>query len=218
MRSDGRGAKMPADDDRRRAGRRGAVNDARRGLILDAARVVFEEEGLEGAGMRAIAARAGYTAAALYFHFPSKEAVYAAVLEASLDRLVAEVGAAVGPLRAPARRLVGAALAFYDFYAANPRDLDLGFYLFRGGMRQRGLSRDMDARLNARLLDALAPIGAAARDLGASDQAARAATASLFAHASGLLLLAHTGRMRLFGCDARRDMQHYAEATAASLR
>lgn len=206
----------------RRAGGRDAVNDARRALILEAALAVFEAEGLEGASMRAIADRAGYTAAALYFHFASKEAVYAAVLEASLDRLIAAVTDAVAPLRAPSRRMVAAALAFYDFYAANPRDLDLGFYLFRGGMRRRGLSRELDGRLNARLLEALSPIAAAAREAGAGEADAKAATASLFAHASGLLLLAHTGRLELFGAglfggDARRDMQRYVEQMAGTI-
>jgi Bacterial regulatory proteins, tetR family len=67
-----------------REGRREAVSEHKRGLILKAAREIFEAEGLEGASLRAIAARAGYTPAALYFHFDSKEAIYAQVLLASL--------------------------------------------------------------------------------------------------------------------------------------
>ncbi|MFY0116404.1 helix-turn-helix domain-containing protein, partial [Acinetobacter baumannii] len=59
------------------ASRRQAVSDMKRGLILEAARRVFVAEGLEGASLRAIAAEAGYTPAALYFHFDSKEAIYA---------------------------------------------------------------------------------------------------------------------------------------------
>jgi hypothetical protein len=38
--------------------------------------------------------------------------------------------------------LRAAALAFFRFYADNPRDLDLGFYLFRGGMKPAGLGRE----------------------------------------------------------------------------
>ena len=45
----------------RRRGRQEAVSEHKRGLILKAAREVFENEGLEGASIRAIAARAGYT-------------------------------------------------------------------------------------------------------------------------------------------------------------
>jgi len=189
-----------------RAARKGAVRDAKRGLILDAALRVFEAEGLEGASMRAIGEAAGYTAAAIYFHFPSKEAIYAALLDRSLDRLIAEVEGAAG-VSQPRQRLEAAALAFFDFYAENPRDLDLGFYLFRGGMRPRGLSPEVDADLNAKLARALAPIQDAARRLGASPRAARALTADAFAHASGLLLLLHTGRIRMFETAPRKLMQ-----------
>src|SRR3712207_8196369 len=37
--------------------------------------------------------------------------------------------------------------SFFDYYGANPRDLELGFYLFRG-MRPRGLSPELDRALN----------------------------------------------------------------------
>jgi AcrR family transcriptional regulator len=55
----------------------GSGRELKRGLILAAARKVFEAEGLDGASLRAIAAEAGYTPPALYFHFDSKEAIYA---------------------------------------------------------------------------------------------------------------------------------------------
>ena len=71
--------------------RQESVSELKRALIVEAARRVFEAEGLEGASLRAIAREAGYTVGALYFHFPNKEAVYGAVLEESLDRLAAAV-------------------------------------------------------------------------------------------------------------------------------
>ena len=40
--------------------------------ILDAARVVFEEHGYQGAGLEAVAKRAGVSRQAIYLHFPSK--------------------------------------------------------------------------------------------------------------------------------------------------
>ncbi|MFA7429588.1 MAG: helix-turn-helix domain-containing protein, partial [Rhodospirillaceae bacterium] len=142
-----------------RATRQHAVKALKRELILDAARQVFEIEGLEGASIRAIAKQAGYTAGAIYFHFPSKEAIYGAVLDESLDRLNTAVSEAVSAAPdTPAGRLAAAALAFFDFYARNPRDLDLGFYLFRGGLQPRGLSNDLDAALNEKLAASLAPI------------------------------------------------------------
>lgn len=201
-----------------RAGRQEAVNELKRSLILDAARRVFEAEGLEGASMRAIAKEAGYTPGAIYFHFPNKEAIYATVLREMLDRLVAGVEAAVAAAHTPQARLRAAALAFFDFFADDPRDLDFGFYLFRGGMRPRGLSSELDAELNSRLAHSLAPIGEAVKELGLLDESARAVTAAAFGHAAGLLLLKHTHRIRMFDCDPRVLMERYVQEVLAQLQ
>jgi len=194
---------------RRRRGRREAVSEHKRGLILKAAREVFEKEGLEGASIRAIAARAGYTAAALYFYFDSKEAVYAELLRVSLSELGRAVDGAVSRTRTPETRLRAAAMAFYQFYADNPRDLDLGFYLFRGGMKPVGLGRERDKALNAALEAALRPIAEAAEAMGATRDEANLVMVDVFAHASGLLLLLHTGRIRMFGASAPALMEDY---------
>ena len=197
--------------ERRRQGRTQAVKELKRTLILDAARKIFEQEGLDGASLRAIAAEAGYTPAALYFHFDSKEAIYAEVLQDSLGSLRDAVGEAAARARTPAERLRAAALAFFRFYAENPRDLDLGFYLFRGGMKPKGLGRERDEQLNRALAAALRPIGEAAETLGASREDADLLIVDAFAHAAGLLLLAHTGRMRVFGASAPELMARYVD-------
>ncbi len=197
--------------------RKQAVSDLKRSLILDAARRVFEAEGLDGASLRGIAAEAGYTPAALYFHFASKEAIYAEVLHESIALLRATMEQAVAEIRLPAERLRQAALAFFRFYAERPRDLDLGFYLFRGGMQPKGLGREHDKALNHAFIRALAPIAEAAVALGASEEEARLITVDIFAHASGLLLLAHTGRMRLFSASASRQMETYLAQQIARL-
>jgi AcrR family transcriptional regulator len=194
-----------------RQGRARAVQELKRGLILDAARRVFEAEGLDGASLRAIAAEAGYTPAALYFHFDSKEAIYAEVLQASLASLRQAVDRAVDRSNEPSERLHAAAIAFFDFYDQNPRDLDLGFYLFRGGMKPKGLGHERDAVLNAGLAAALHPITEAAMALGASGKEANLLTVDAFAHAAGLLLLAHTGRIRMFGASASGLMTRYID-------
>lgn len=192
-----------------RTRRKDAVRDSKRTLILEAALRVFEREGLEGASMRAIGEEAGYTAAAIYFHFESKEAIYGELLSQSLDRLIRRVETvAAGPSR-PRRRLEAAALAFFDFYAENPRDLDLGFHLFRGGMKPRGIARDIDATLNAKLARALAGLGTAVGELGAPTRTVERLTVDIFAHAVGLLLLHHTGRIKMFGNQARKLMQSH---------
>jgi AcrR family transcriptional regulator len=197
--------------------RRKAVNDLKRGLILDAARKLFEAEGLDGASLRAIAAAAGYTPAALYFHFDSKEAIYAEVLQASLAGLQHAVTRAAEGVKAPPDQLRAAAMAFFDYYASNPRDLDLGFYFFRGGMKPRGLGKERDEMLNAALEAALHPICEAAETLGASQEEARLLLVETFAHAAGLLLLAHTGRIRMFDASAPVLMKRFVEEKIAAL-
>jgi AcrR family transcriptional regulator len=201
----------------RKIGRRKAVGELKRELILDAARKVFEADGLDGASLRAIAAGAGYTPAALYFHFESKEAIYAEVLRGSLTNLGQAVSRAVSRAKAPADQLRAAATAFFRYYADNPRDLDLGFYLFRGGMKPQGLGKERDGMLNAALESALQPIADAAQALGARPEEAKSVTADIFAHAAGLLLLAHTGRIRMFGASAPRLMERFVEAKVAAL-
>jgi AcrR family transcriptional regulator len=201
----------------RRSGRQKAVSDLKRGLILDAARKVFEAEGLDGASLRAIAAAAGYTPAALYFHFESKEAIYAEVLRASLANLGQAVERASLRAKSPADRLRGTAMAFFRYYADNPRDLDLGFYLFRGGMKPHGLGKERDDMLNAALEAALIPISEAAQALGARREEARLLMVETFAHAAGLLLLAHTGRMRMFGASAPNLMERFIDSAIVTL-
>lgn len=182
-----------------REARQRAQSDARRALILDAARAAFVELGLEGASLREIARRAGYTPGAIYSYFASKEDVYAALLGESLERVVAEVEAARlrTAAQGPGAIVHATATAFFDFYRDHPRDLDLGFYLFPG-MQPRGLTKDLDRALNARLRDALRPTEAALQALGMSQAASLVEITALFAHMVGLLMLGHTGRIRMF--------------------
>lgn len=199
-----------------RAERRRAVNDYRREIILAAARRIFGEKGLEGASLRAIAKEAGYTHGALYFYYASKEEIYGDLLAGSLDRLQAAVRAAVAERAAPEERLLSAALAFFEYYRDNPCDLDLGFYLFRG-MKPLGLTPELNADLNARLRAVLSELERALGDLGLPAETAERETAALFGHAVGLLLLVHTGRMRLFCLDGRELMTDYVDRLAARL-
>ncbi|MCQ8894958.1 TetR/AcrR family transcriptional regulator [Limnobacter humi] len=178
--------------------RKQAAIDHRRSLILDAARAVFREQGLEAASLREIAKRAGYTPGAIYSYFPGKEDMYGALLAESLQRLQSVVEAAAVRPRLPLRKLQAAALAFYQFYADHPQDLELGFYLFNG-LKPQGLNKNLNAALNAGLLACLQPIQSALQSQGLSEDKAIAETTALFAHSVGLLMLQHTGRIRLFG-------------------
>lgn len=191
--------------------RQQALNDTRRALVLDAARAVFETFGLEGASIREIARRAGYTPGAIYSYFDSKEAIYGALLAESLERLNTAVGQAVPRGRKASALLKAKALAWFGFYAANPRDLDLGFYLVHG-LAPRGLTSDLNQRLNDRLHDGLRPCEEALVLMGMPPQDALRENTALFAHGVGLLLLQHTGRIRMFGQDASELFEAYVDA------
>ena len=56
----------------------------RKALILEAAKQVFSGHGYNGAKTQAIAAAAGVSEALVYRHFPSKEALYRAVLRQTI--------------------------------------------------------------------------------------------------------------------------------------
>jgi AcrR family transcriptional regulator len=185
--------------------RRNLMIDTRRAFVLDAARAVFEESGLEGASVREIAKRAGYTPGAIYSYFPSKEAIYAALIAEALDRLkIAVQSAKQAPanfngfsLNPSARMLVGKSHAWFKFYSANPRDLDLGFYLFHG-LQPRGLTGNLNTQLNAQLISALAPAEQALVSMGLTPEQALTENTGILAQGVGLLVLQHTGRIRLF--------------------
>ena len=205
--------------------RQRAVADVKRSLVLAAARSAFIELGLEGASLREIAKRAGYTPGAIYSYFASKEEVYGALLGESLERLNACVATAVAAPAKPSahsssrsrtapavvRALRAKAMAFFDFYRENPRDLDLGFYLFHG-MQPRGLTPALNERLNARLRDALAPTEQGLIGIGLRTAEARLEVTALFAHIVGLLLMSHTGRIRMFGQASTALFERYLDA------
>lgn len=191
--------------------RQQAMTDSRRALVLDAARAVFDEFGIEGASIREIAKRAGYTPGAIYSYFENKEAIYGALLAESLERLNAVVGSAGQPEEPAAQRLRSKAVGWFGFFARNPRDLDLGFYLVHG-LQPRGLTSELNSKLNGRLQDALAPCEAALRELGLDADAALRENTALFAHGVGLLLLQHTGRIRIFNQQAPALFDHYIDA------
>lgn len=187
-------AKTPDDP---RQLRHQALADVRRELVLNAARSAFFELGMEKTSIREIAHRAGYTPGAIYSYFASKEELYGTLLSESLDRLNEQVQHALDKNASGPDRARATAIAFFDFYRENPHDLDLGFYLFQG-MQPRGLTPELNATLNARLRSALQPTQDALEHLGMSAQQALAEITALFAHIVGLLMLNHTGRIRMF--------------------
>src|SRR4051795_4315092 len=99
-----RGAARGADTgrlDRRTRAARGQGREARDDLLAAALRV-FAERGYGQAGVDEIAAAAGYSKGALYWHFSSKEDLLMTLLEERIDAPMREIVALLGS--APADR------------------------------------------------------------------------------------------------------------------
>lgn len=82
---------------------------ATKAKLIKAARRHFGLHGYEGSSLREIQRMAGVNAAAVHYHFGSKEKLYQAVIDASLDRIQAERIAAfdaIDPSLPPRDRLV----------------------------------------------------------------------------------------------------------------
>ncbi|MEJ2870021.1 TetR/AcrR family transcriptional regulator [Actinomycetospora sp. OC33-EN08] len=77
--------------------RRRLAPEVRRRQVLDAAIEVFSEEGLHGASMDAIAARAGVSKPSVYAHGGTKDELFAACLAREADRLMSTLTTAVLP-------------------------------------------------------------------------------------------------------------------------
>lgn len=184
--------------------------DDRRAHILAAAQRVFEEKGLDGANMRAIAREAGYTPGALYFHYASQEEIYADLLSTSLTRLHAaalEAGAGAATLQ---DRAAARALAFYDYYVTRPEEFSLGFYLFKG-VGPHGLTPELNDRLNAEFRNALSVVYQPLVECGKSAEEALRDLTACVGHGVGLLLLVHTGRIRMFRQDGRALFRDFVD-------
>jgi len=193
--------------------RESTLNQARRTLILDAARSAFFELGLDGASLREIAKRAGYTPGAIYSYFANLEEIYGALLGESLQRLNQAVDSAKtrGTSSSTIELLRAKAEAFYVYYRDNPKELDLGFYLF-DGMQPRGLTPELNQEFNSQLMAALKPVQVQLEVLGLSAEEAVLETSAVFAHIVGVLILNNTGRIRLFKQNPDSLFERYMES------
>ncbi|MBX3025892.1 TetR/AcrR family transcriptional regulator [bacterium] len=115
--------------------------EARRDQVLRAAEALFARGGYHGVGLREIAAQVGIRAPSLFKHFPSKHALYNAVLRNIFTRL-SEVSARLegeGPF---AQRLEEFVYSYVDLVATDPNVSQL---LFRE-MMEHSDEMDPDTR------------------------------------------------------------------------
>ena len=134
---------MPNPMPRRGPARRKPAAD-RRIEVVEAARALFARAGLDSVSMRAVAAEAGVSAAALYLYFPDRHALMVAVCDSIFADLIAMFRAADPPAlaRDPFARLRGFMRAYVDWGIAHPDEYRLLFLIKefheQGGPGHRG--------------------------------------------------------------------------------
>jgi len=196
----------------------GALDSYRRRLIVDAARLVFERVGLEGASIRTIAQAAGCTTGAIYPHFRGKEEIYAALLSESLSAVVRDADHAMGGASTPARAIRRGTLAIYKYYDARPAELSLALHLFNGG-RPNKLGQGLDEALKHQLDGLLALLAEQVRSATRKPflPMVHIEATALFTYLVGLLVLRHSGRIDVLGNKASILLAHYTKNMIARL-
>jgi AcrR family transcriptional regulator len=128
--------RSPAALERRKA--RGAGYE-RREEILDSARALFLEHGVENVSTRQIAARVGISQTCLYVYFKSKEEMLDKLVEASLRKLGAELDAVNASHPDPVAFLRANLRAYIRFGLSHPDEYRLVFML--RDARRKGAAR-----------------------------------------------------------------------------
>src|ERR1035441_9451994 len=172
---------------------RAAIRRARERKIIDAARALFDERGMQEARIDRIARRVGINKALIYRHFASKEELFALTTTTYLEE-IAELLQGVdedgGTADDRLRRAFG---AFADYGIAHPAFLDCALSLLRrpAGELRAQVSEAVWLRLGratgacvGRLADVLAELDVAKPDLRANQ---------LYLQAIGILHLARSG-------------------------
>ena len=171
--------------------RREREHSATRVVILDAARRVAEREGARNLSLRAAAAEAGFTPAALYGYFRNKDELLLALASddlSGLARAIREAGVQSGGRLGAASAVALDLLEKTETIAAASTALP-----------STAGSSDVERLFNGRLIAALTALS----DLMGEDASSREAQADVVliaAALSGLALLSRSGRLGALGC------------------
>jgi AcrR family transcriptional regulator len=142
--------------------------------LLELAETLFAERGYAGASMDELARRAGVTKPVVYELFGSKDGLFGACVDRSIDRLAAEIASAVRAEDDPEARLRAGGLAFIRFAAGNRVAWDL---MSMGGRfaEQARAVRSSQAELIRELMAEMAAEGTDPRELEIAAHAINAA-------------------------------------------
>lgn len=104
--------KMKANSSRASSPKAPLPRAAKRGRLLDVAQDLFSRYGYHAVGIDTVLAEAGVAKMTLYHHFPSKEALIAAVLDRRAAEIASELATKVAAARGGA---AGRVLAVFDW-------------------------------------------------------------------------------------------------------
>ena len=142
--------------------------------LLELAEALFAERGYAGASMDELARRAGVTKPVVYELFGSKDGVFEACVDRSIERLREDIAAAVRSETDPEARLRAGGIAFLRFAAGNRVAWDLMSMGGRFAEQARSL-RSSQAELIRGLMAEIAVEGADPRELDVAAHAVNAA-------------------------------------------
>jgi AcrR family transcriptional regulator len=152
-------------------------SEERRDSILKAARGVFAENGFRGTTTKALAEAAGVSEALLFQHFPTKEALYAAMLSALFGEQDADVNSEFVAMEPSTATLVFIVHQFYTVLI-DPRGpaliadrSNLARLMFRSSVEDGEFARMFIRRIPSRMvakLEECIKAAVAARDLDVS--------------------------------------------------
>jgi AcrR family transcriptional regulator len=117
------------------AARRERERDARRRVILDAAKAVFDERGFLNATMEEIAERSELAVGTLYRYFQSKEELYVSLLFEAMEMFRQGIEDARGSGEPPNEQLRAVWRFFYAFYREQPEYYRALMFLRNEGLR-----------------------------------------------------------------------------------
>ena len=126
---------------------------ARRKQLLAAAQEVFVAQGYHAAAMDDIAERAGVSKPVLYQHFPSKLALYLALLDLSCEEMVAKTRAAMAATSDNKERVREAVRAYFDLIDHESAAFRL---VFESDLRNEPAARERVERAERESVSAIA--------------------------------------------------------------
>lgn len=108
--------------------RRAQHREELRAEILEAAREIFVKSGFEGFSMRKLARSVGYSPAAIYLHFESKEELFDVLVEESFAHLYERLGVLIQERgKDPVRQLKRGLRLYVEWGLDHPNEYNIAF-------------------------------------------------------------------------------------------